>query len=381
MNLAVCEWRKLFRLPALWAFLALCLAFNGLLIASLSPYDRTFFNETSQTAKALGQRVDEDFLANLDAMPATENRDLLLQSVTGIEDIFETYDTGELADFYAGVVEKSPLAVTWMTWKYGLLAERVEHLARTDAALDLYAGPATYGSHQFLFGTLFQAILGESAILAMLGTLYLLGYEGMYRTEGLACASRTGRRLQRMKVLAALPASAAMYGLLAVCSLVPYFVLYDYSGIWEASVSSQFNYFSDMLVVRPFLTWGDFTVAQYLAAALPLGAVLTAVFSLLASVCGTLVRSPYLAALALGIVCFGGMGLLSAFGELDWWAAYLIACFQPVMVWLSCNAWFTELGLTAVLPWQESIAVVLNFLLLGAGTLLALRRFDRKDVV
>ena len=381
MNLAVCEWRKLFRLPALWAFLALCLAFNGLLIASLSPYDRTFFNETSQTAKALGQRVDEDFLANLDAMPATENRDLLLQSVTGIEDIFETYDTGELADFYAGVVEKSPLAVTWMTWKYGLLAERVEHLARTDAALDLYAGPATYGSHQFLFGTLFRAILGESAILAMLGTLYLLGYEGMYRTEGLACASRTGRRLQRMKVLAALPASAAMYGLLAVCSLVPYFVLYDYSGIWEASVSSQFNYFSDMLVVRPFLTWGDFTVAQYLAAALPLGAVLTAVFSLLASVCGTLVRSPYLAALALGIVCFGGMGLLSAFGELDWWAAYLIACFQPVMVWLSCNAWFTELGLTAVLPWQESIALVLNFLLLGAGTLLALRRFDRKDVV
>ena len=40
MSLAVCEWRKLFRLPALWAFLALCLAFNGLLIASLSPYDR-----------------------------------------------------------------------------------------------------------------------------------------------------------------------------------------------------------------------------------------------------------------------------------------------------------------------------------------------------
>lgn len=51
-----------------------------------------------------------------------------------------------------------------------------------------------------------------------------------------------------------------------------------------------------------------------------------------------------------------------------------------MMVWLSCSAWFTELGLTAVLPWQESIDVVLNFLLLGAGTLLALRRFERKDV-
>ena len=381
MSLVVCEWRKLFRLPALWAFLALCLAFNGLLITSLSPYDRAFFNETSQTAKALGQRVDENFLAGLDAMPATENRDLLRQSVTGIEDIFETYDTGELADFYAGVVEKSPLAVTWMTWKYSLLAERVEHLAQTDAAMDLYAGPATYGSHQFLFGSLFRAILGESAILAMLGTLYLLGYEGMHRTEGLICSSRTGRKLRRLKVLAALPALAALYGLLALCTLAPYFLLYDYGGIWDASVSSQFNYFSDMLVVRPFLTWGDFTVGQYLAAALALGAVLTTAFSLLASVCGILVRNPYLAALALGVACFGGMELISVLGELGWWAAYLIACFQPVMIWLSCSAWFTELGLTAVLPWQESIAVVLNFLLLGAGTLLALRQFERKDVV
>lgn len=380
MRLVVYEWRKLLRLPALWVFLGLCLAFNGLLMGTLSPYDRAFFNDTSVDAAALGQRVDGDFLEGLSALPETENRTLLLQSVTGLEDIFETYDTGVLSDFYAGVVERSPLAVDWMTWKYSLLAGRVEHLARIDAALDLYAGPATHGSHQFLFGTLFRAILGESAILAMLGTLYLLGYEGLNHTEGLTCSSRTGRQLQRVKVLAALPASAALYGLLALCTLAPYFMLYDYSGIWDASVSSQFNYYADMLLVRPFLTWGDFTVGQYLAAALALGAALTAVFSLLASMCGTLVRNPYLAALALGVVCFGGMGVISVLGELGWWAAYLIACFQPVMVWLACNAWFTELGLTAVLPWQESIAVGLNFLLLGGGTLLALRRFDRKDV-
>ena len=48
MSLAVCEWRKLFRLPALWAFLALCLAFNGLLIldeptAGLDPRERVRF--------------------------------------------------------------------------------------------------------------------------------------------------------------------------------------------------------------------------------------------------------------------------------------------------------------------------------------------------
>lgn len=380
MNLVYCEWRKLFRLPALWAFLGLCLVFNGLLIATQSPYDRAFFNDTSADAELLGQRVDGEFLAGLSAMPETENRKLLLQSVAGLEDVFETYDTGELADFYTGVVKTSPLAMEWMTWKYGLLAERVEHLSQTDAALDLYAGPATYGSHQFLFGALFRAILGESAILAMLGTLYLLGYEGLHQTEGLACATRTGRRLWGVKLLAALPASTVVYGLLASFTLTPYFLLYDYGGIWSASVSSQFNYFSDMLFVRPFLTWGDFTVGQYLTAALVLGAALTAVFSLLAAVFGIFIRNSYLAALALMALCFGGLGMVSALGELGWWAVYLIACFQPVIVWLSCSAWFTELGLTAVLPWQETIAVGLNLLLLGGGAILVLRRFSRKDV-
>lgn len=380
MNLVYCEWRKLFHLPALWAFLGLCLVFNGLLIATQSPYDRAFFNDTSADAELLGQRVDGEFLAGLSAMPETENRKLLLQSVAGLEDVFETYDTGELADFYTGVVKTSPLAMEWMTWKYGLLAERVEHLSQTNAALDLYAGPATYGSHQFLFGALFGAILGESAILAMLGTLYLLGYEGLHQTEGLACATRTGRQLWGVKLLAALPASTVVYGLLASFTLTPYFLLYDYGGIWSASVSSQFNYFSDMLFVRPFLTWGDFTVGQYLTAALALGAALTAVFSLLAAVFGIFIRNSYLAALALMALCFGGLGMVSALGELGWWAVYLIACFQPVIVWLSCSAWFTELGLTAVLPWQETIAVGLNLLLLGGGAILVLRRFSRKDV-
>ena len=131
MSLVYCEWRKLFHLPALWAFLGLCLVFNGLLIATQSPYDRAFFNDTSADAELLGQRVDGEFLAGLSAMPETENRKLLLQSVAGLEDVFETYDTGELADFYTGVVKTSPLAMEWMTWKYGLLAERVEHLSQT----------------------------------------------------------------------------------------------------------------------------------------------------------------------------------------------------------------------------------------------------------
>lgn len=58
------EWRKLLTLPALWGFLALCLAFNGLLMAN-APGDRQTFGEISATARALGQRVAQDFVEGL----------------------------------------------------------------------------------------------------------------------------------------------------------------------------------------------------------------------------------------------------------------------------------------------------------------------------
>ena len=380
MSLAVYEWRKLFRLPALWAFLALSLLFNALLICTLSEWDRAFFNDTSADAALLGQRVDQAFCNGLSALSETENRTVLLQSVTGLENIFETYDTGILKEFYTDVVENSQTAVSWMAWKYDTLSSRVDHLARTDAGMDVYAGPVTQGSHQFLFGTLMRSILGEAGIAAMLGTLYLLGYEEMHRTESLTCVSRTGRRLRRTKVLASLAASPVFLTLVAAPTLGLYFARFDYGGVWSASVSSQFNYLTDMLLTRPFLTWGDFTVAGYLAAVLALGAALTMAFSLLAALCGALVRSPYLAALAAGILCFGGLGLTSVLGNLKLWVGYALSCFQPIVVWLCCGGWFTELGLNAVLPWQETIAVGLNLLLLGGGAILVLRRFSRKDV-
>lgn len=75
------EWRKLLTLPALWGFLALCLAFNGLLMPN-APGDCQTFGEISATARALGQRVAQDFVEGLAQRPATPVQEALSQ-VTG----------------------------------------------------------------------------------------------------------------------------------------------------------------------------------------------------------------------------------------------------------------------------------------------------------
>ena len=165
-----------------------------------------------------------------------------------------------------------------MTWKYELLQDRVDHLAQTDAALDLYAGPITQDSHQYLYNNLLRAIVTEGILLGVLCTLYLMGYEKLTGTQDVICTSRVGRQLWRRKVRISIVASLGLYALLILATLGPYLFLWNYNGIWESSVSSQFNYYADLFFVRPFLTWIDLTVRQYFIAMIVAGGVLVMVF-------------------------------------------------------------------------------------------------------
>lgn len=324
--------------------------------------------------------MDDEFQTGLAALPDTENRELLRQSVVGLENTLEDYDTQELTNFYQSLMEGDSLAQSWIAWKYELLQERVDSLAQTGAALDLYVGPITHDSHQYLYNTLFRVLLTEIVLLGLLCALYLVGYEGLSGTQSLVCVSRTGRRLWKHKTLAALAAALGLYALLALFTLGPYLLLWDYRGIWDSSVSSQFNYFVDMLYSRPFLTWADFTVESYFAAMIAAGGGLVAVFTLIGAVAGLLIGHTYGAAIAAAAFCALLLGLSSTLASLGLWSAYLLTTFSPVCLWLAINGWFTELGQMGLVPWQETVGLALNLLVWSGIALLALRRFGRKDV-
>ena len=356
MGLIAYEAKKIFCIPALWGFFALSVLFNILLILG-QDYERDYFHQVRIAAEESGFSANEE------------------------DNVFIGYNTENLALFYADIVKESPIAVRWMERKYALLQPRAEHLAKSGAALDFYAGNATFETHQFLFGTLMRAIIAESGVCAMLAVLYLMGYEQINRTTGQVCASRTGRRLWVGKLAAAVLSAVMMYILLVGVTLLVYFHMWDYSGVWRDSVSSRFNYLTDMLYTRPFLTWHDFTVGGYLAAILGLGAALVVVFCLMAAVCAMMFGNIYGAALALALVLFGGIGLAHLFLQCKMWVMYFIATMQPAAVWLNVNVWFTESGIGTFLPWQETISVAVNLMICGIMVMLALRYFMRRDIV
>lgn len=380
MRLLRYEWGKLARLPALWGVLALCLAFNCLLIGSGDRW-RWEWNEAASMTSGLGQRVDGGFLDGLRLQTQAEYRDYLLSAAEGMTDIYADYDLKSLSAFYNSYVKSSPTAAVLMERKYEQLAERIAHLSETGAAMDWYGGPVTHNVHQFLYGTLMRAVLTEGAVLGMLSMLFLLGYENQQRTAAGVYASRTGRKLCRCKVLAGITWVLAIYLLLAAVTLGIFLLFWDWSGVWGGSVSGQFNYIIDLFYPRPFFTWTDFTAGGYLAAAVGMGGLLTVVFALLAAVCGTRVSNVYLSALVLALLLCGSAAAQALCAQAGLWMGYALLTFQPVSIWLYVNGWFTELGLNAFIPWQETVSTGLGLAVCGIGTALVLRHFGRKDVM
>lgn len=373
------ELRKAFSLPVLWVFLALCLALNLLLIFE-NGYGREYFNDTSRDAALLGHRVDSAFTAGLSELPRTENRDALLASVEDFSDVFSDYDAAGLGAYYESHFDRSPLAASWFHQKYALVSERITELASSGAGMELYVADMTYTSHQFLFNTLLRAMTAEAVITGVLAALYLTGCESVSRTESLLCSSRAGRRQWLWKALTGVLASLLFWLLLAVCSLGVYFTLWDYGGVWASNVSSGYNYVTDGVLVKPFITWSEFTVAGYLAASLGMSAALTAVCALLASLTGILIRNMYAAALVLLLFGTGGLSAGVWLANRALGPAYIVSCFQPVILWLDEGIWFTDAGLNTGLPWQEPIIIALWLTLGLAGMLLAYRRFAGKDI-
>ncbi len=135
------------------------------------------------------------------------------------------------------------------------------------------------------------------------------------------------------------------------------------------------------MMEKPFITWADLTVAQYLCAVILLGGVVAVLFVLLAAICGMLVRNAYLGPLIWGTICFGLYTAPAICSSLGLWMVYFLLCCSPVGLWTGMEVWFTESGIRSLIPWQESIAAVAGLILLGTGVGLALRRWNRKDVI
>lgn len=377
------EIKKLLSLPMLWVFLLLCLILNStMIIGNVYNTDITnYVQYISKTVSVTGTQMGEAFDKSLAIVQESEWHTIFTSQTANAKDTFTDADTTELGEIFISRIGLTGFWRKQMTTKYEMLQASVNELNDQNASLSVYAAGMTHDLHQLLFSSIFRAITTEACLLAILMMLYALGFEAQNRTELIVYSTRRGRNAQRGKLWAGLITSFLTFVIISVLSLLLFFTFFDFSGIWESSVSSQFNYIQYSGFTKPFLTWIPFTVRGYLLTMAALSAVLTMVFALFGALIGLLCRNTYVGFIIFLAMSLCMMALPYLCVSMQLWGGYFLSELLPVPLWFCSSQWLTDLGDISLLPWHETFGLAGNvaaFLLL---TMFALWKFRRKDIV
>lgn len=383
MRILKFEIKKLLSLPMLWVFLLLCLMLNSaLIIGSVYHTNATrYVQYISETVSVTGTQMGQSFDQSLAIMPKNEWHTLFTSETANAEDTFTDANTTEIGKLFVSRIGLSGFWEKQMTTKYEKLQASVNELSEQKAGLSVYVAGMTYALHQLLFFTLFRAITTEACLLAILMMLYALGFEAQNRTESIVYSTHCGRKAQRCKLIAGLITSILTFVILSGLSLLLFFTIFDFSGIWESSVSSRFNYIQYAGFRKPFWTWIPFTVRGYLLAMVALSAALTMVFALFGALIGLLCRNTYVGFVIFLALALCMMALPYLCASLQLWGGYFLSELLPVPLWYCSSQWLTDMGDIALLPWHESLGLAGNTVVLLLLNWLALGKFKRKDMI
>ena len=337
------ELKKVFSMMPLWVFVALCIAFN------------------------------------IWTIPTSLNSDL--DTTTPFPtNVFESHNTNEIAESYISFFELTGRVAERMSAKYDALQIAAEERAVDGDSFSAYFGERTYDMHMHLFHGfgLMGRLLFQGLLLAVLITLFSVGYEQANHTEYSIYATKTGRHILRYKIAASLVASIGIYAILTMATLAVYFSVFDYSNVWSGSVSSGFNFISDLTGNRPFVTWQSFTVATYLLASLGVSVVLIICFSLMGVIVGTLTKNTYIGFLvvALANVIFMILPMIIPRNL----HTHYISFHTPILLWLNSRLWFTDGGFITLWRNFELWGTGISLLILTALCILAVKKFEKRNI-
>ncbi|SHI23043.1 hypothetical protein SAMN02745823_03668 [Sporobacter termitidis DSM 10068] len=379
------ELKKLVSSAALWAFLAACMLFNILLIAA-DASGNTYAGFVGTAAEKTGYTLGERFSSRLEQLPfsnETEERYLswLRRETSDVKDIFDGYDAPEkIGEQYIGALGLKGSTADMMRAKYQALQKSVDEKAARGESLTVYFAGDTYGMHKQLFGGVMKWLTTEGLLIAALVTLLSVGFENICRTDQLVYSTKTGRRVLRKKLPAAVLTGLAAYLLLVAVTLPVYLLMNHYGGIWGSSVSSVFNYVFDYICgQKPFITWQSYTVITYIPAVIAASAGLILCFALLAFVIGVLLKNSYVGFVVFIIIDAALFLLPASLNQTS--LAFYISVLNPVSLWYKQYLWFTDGGPDILWPHFETLGIIATFCLLTIFCILSARRFRKKDLL
>ncbi len=371
------EIRKLAENNIIWIFLAVCLCLNGLIIIS-EALGYSYPDYVADYAKQNGVVI------NIEHEPPQDDNqyysEMLQAELDAAYDPYSEYSTDYVGEAYIRAINYKGVFADMIRAKYDRLQTSVDELAGTDAPMTLYYAGDTARMHSFIFGTVMRFLSMEGSVAAALIAMLSIATEKNSSTETLVYSSRKGRKLYIYKLAASMAVSVIAFSAVAMVTMLLLFIFIPIAPIMGSSVCSVFNYINDYLAgLRPFVTWHDMTVWQYMLASLGVSVLMV----LCACLCGyaaqIICRTTYIAFGVLMILTILPMFLasISPSGTIIW----ILSCLSPVYLWQNHEVWFTDGGGAFVFVNYELVGMAFALLTAAVCAAVSIILAKRSDIL
>ena len=375
------EVKKLFSSISIWGLLLFFLIFNLFLVWGTQW--NVYPEFVSEVAETTGVVLGDDFSERIDELSVSpeerEMLDFLKEDTIEAVDHFDDYDITYVGEAYLNAIETNDYVENKMRTKYAAMQDVVHQKGKEDEALSLAHASATAHMHKTLFDTIIGWLIIEGMILSILIALFSAGFEKTNETEGIVFTTQTGRNVQINKLAASLVVGLGSYLLLTFVTLLAYFIVHNYSTLWQSYVSNIFNYRNDIIAgYRPFVTWQSHTILSYLLSKIGITLGLLVSFILSTFIVEMVIRNSYISFLIILIfnAIFIVLPMVLSNSTLGFYAIL-----SPVWLWLKHSVWFTDGDVDIMWKNFEIIGTSHSIVILILVISFVFYRFRRRDLL
>ena len=375
------EVKKLLSSISIWGLLLFFLIFNLFLVWGTQW--NVYPEFVSEVAETTGVVLGDDFSERIDELSVSpeerEMLDFLKEDTIEAVDHFDDYDITYVGEAYLNAIETNDYVEKKMRTKYAAMQDVVHQKGKEDEALSLAHASATAHMHKTLFDTIIGWLIIEGMILSILIALFSAGFEKTNETEGIVFTTQTGRNVQINKLAASLVVGLGSYLLLTFVTLLAYFIVHDYSTLWQSYVSNIFNYRNDIIAgYRPFVTWQSHTILSYLLSKIGITLGLLVSFILSTFIVEMVIRNSYISFLIILIfnAIFIVLPMVLSNSTLGFYAIL-----SPVWLWLKHSVWFTDGDVDIMWKNFEIIGTSHSIVILILVISFVFYRFRRRDLL
>lgn len=344
---------------------------------------KTMEKDITKEVQALGGTNRDEFIKNLtyeqiDELPLEQQKAFKrVASMNGYYNnaVWKTvaYEDISIQKMKNAFLEEEGIISPWlhdrMVKEYDKLSNRFDEIISTGEHKTWFFN--TGRMHWKLFKETFIRLNYEGVLIIVLLTAFIMNYEFEHRTQLTVFSMKKGRKLIFHKGIASLLTSLiviiALYGL----SLGTYFLVYDYSHVWGASISSVFNW--DVNI--PYFSWFPMTIAQYLVIVLVVMTILLLLVSFLTFGLSIFIKNSYFTWILTVCLIAATFIFTPSLSILRWIAHYNIS-----LLILNPHYYFIASNTFLISPYNIIWTFIGYFGIFLFISFFAIKSFNRKDV-